>query len=209
MSFETTSYINIPAFNVSGFMVWQEKFGEWEKSQPGFQARTVLNSYSYPTHYVSIARWESRAAARTALTSAGYEKFLAANSSDEILTPRRPYEAYEAALLVGDTTKVSSFVFSAEWYVEPWNGPALEKYYRDLWELMQKAVGGFGFGRLYRMLGNSSRFLATGFYTNREEHRMLLALPELREFQRAHPYTEYAAERPAFEQYEVILTTQA
>ena len=92
--YSTASNFAVEPWRVCQYIDWEQKYGAWLQAQHGFQRRTITNSYSYPSHYLSIVEWDSRATARAALTGVGHEEYMAANSIEGVIMPTRPTEAF-------------------------------------------------------------------------------------------------------------------
>jgi heme-degrading monooxygenase HmoA len=200
------NYFSVAAGRFPDYMAWGKKYHDWMKSQKGFQTRTVLHSYSYPGMYAGSLRWESREAARSALTSAEFGKFIAANSVQGIITITRPAEAYEDVLTVGDSTKSGKCLTAVEWQIDPGKTAVFEQSRHESFDLRQKLGHGFCFSRLFRLMGNPARYLAASTYASQDDAMAATAMPEFQEHLRAKPYTAYTSARPTVENYEVIPT---
>jgi hypothetical protein len=198
------NYFSVAGGRLPDYLAWREKYHDFVKSQKGYQTRTLLSSYSYPGMYAGSTRWDSRVAARSALTGAEFGKFLAANSIQGLITFTRPAEAFEDVFTVGDTKQTGTCFTAVEWYIDPGKSTAFEKSRKEVFELRQKLGHGYCSSRLYRLMGNASRYIAGTTFTSRDDLMAATAMPEFQEQLRAKPYTAYTGTRPVVESYEVM-----
>ena len=200
----TVNYFSVAAGRTSDYMAWGKKYQDWLKSQKGFQTRTVLNSYSHPSMYAGSLRWESRDASRGAMTGAEFGKFLTANSVDGIMTFTRPAEAFEDVVTVGDPKQAGKCLLVFEFHIDLGKTATFEKNLKERFELRQKLGHGYRFSRLFRLMGNTSRYVGASTFASREDALASNAVPEWQEYLRAHPHTEFTGTRPVGEMYEVM-----
>lgn len=172
----------------------------------GFHDEVLLNSLGYPGKYVAIVKWADRE-----VFSAFYRSpalLETARSGDGFYKVHRPEEAYEVVLTVGQSPTRAGFWWQlVEWDIKTGAAAAFEASRRHLFELRQRH-GGIFMSQLFRFLGNSTRYLVLQAYENRDVERAGRTIPEIQQFFKAHPATEYVSHGPVGEYYTAIQLAQ-
>lgn len=186
---------------------WVKQYGEVLKAQQGFQLFVHGNSLGYPAKHTGIVRWESREAAVAWGRSPALQAFIKANPFEGLFTIPQPAEAYEFVLGVGEPSAQARYGVLVDWHIDvlrPGNVAAFQSSRQRVFELRQKHGKGFVLNRLWRSLGNPSKYLVVQSYTSREDARAAQGIPELQEIARAYRWNDYTSTPPTIEEFEVM-----
>jgi len=171
-------------------------------SAQGFVSEVLLNGLGYPGKYVSISEWESREAWRTFHRSRGF--LDACRSAEELGGGSRPDETYEVAMTIGRLPSVpGAWGQLVEWSIKTGAADAFETSRKLLFDLRQRQ-GGIFVSKLYRFLGNSSRYLVMQAYETRDGEKAGRGAADIKEFFAVHPPTNYVNSAPAGEYFTVM-----
>jgi len=190
---------------IADYEAWTKKYGDFLKTQKGFQRRVVANSYGYPTKYTALTRWESREAGRAWIKSPNLQTFLKANPIDGLFTATRPIEDYEVVISVGDPAPAGSLRL-VEWNLDnrPGNAEAFESARKELFELARKQAKGFVLGRLLKFMGGGVKYLVFLLYKDRDSDLAFVNSPEFRQFFLVHRGSDYSSTPAVVETFEVV-----
>jgi heme-degrading monooxygenase HmoA len=186
---------------------WVKQYGDVLKAQRGFQAMVHGNSLGYPAKHTGIVRWESREAAVAWGRSPALQAFVKANPFEGLFTISQPAEAYEFVLGVGEPTAQARYGILVDWHIDalrPGNAAAFQRSRQRVFELRQQHGKGFVTSRLWRSLGNPSKYLVLNGYTSGADAQAAQEIPELQEIGRAYRWSDYTDTPPAIEAFEVI-----
>jgi heme-degrading monooxygenase HmoA len=180
------------------------------QTQPGFQARRLLNSLGCPAKYIQVTYWDSREAAREAVRSAATLSFLEANPPVEWATLVRPVEAYEEVHTIeGQSSapgQAPAQVTLIDWTLNPGieNAEAFERSRKAIFEQHRQHNPGLLRHRLLRYLGGGGRYLVVNATTGREAMLAAFKHPEIQPVLAAHPASAYASTPPTMEVCEPV-----
>jgi len=122
----------------------------------------------------------------------------------------RAQEAYEVVLTVGEPPAApGGWSQLVEWEIKAGAGEAFEASRQVLFDLRLRRTEGNLVSRLYRFLGNSSRYLVWQVYESREAEPAGRRVPEVAEFFRSHPATDYVSSPTAGEYYTPVAVVPA
>jgi len=189
------------------FEAWVKQYSEVVKAQPGFQLLAHANSLGAPAKHTVIVRWASREAAVAWWRSPTLQAFVKAHPFEGLSTISHAAEAYEFVLGVGEPSAQARYGVLVDWHIDalrPGNAAAFHSSRKRLFELRQQHGKGFAHNRLWRSLGNLHKYLVIQSYTNREDARAALEIPELQEIGRAYRWDDYTSTPPAIEEFEVM-----
>lgn len=156
------------------FEAWTEKFGQDRKMAGGFLGQSLLRSYSTPSNYTTMIRWENEDAADAYARSKQFKAFLAGNQVDG-WSMKNPVEAYDSVLEVdGDGIGQGAAGMDCEVLGDmnltrgPASVPELETRIREIGESLKKNASGFGSMRLRRSTGDPFKYLMVNIFTDRD-----------------------------------------
>jgi heme-degrading monooxygenase HmoA len=200
--------VMVVAGKARAWEAWWARLGAMNKTQPGFQEGTLLNSLSYPAKYVFLMRWESREARQAWTKGEAFNAFVEANPPQALVTPGRPQEAYDVLFRVTGEGQ-PAYVSLVDWTLDPrpGNAASFERTRQEVFALRKQYVPGFVFNGLGRLFGHQSRYQVLQAYSTLEALRdtnVGSPIPQLQAFVGAHPSSAYASTPPNAEGYEVV-----
>lgn len=168
----------------------------------GFGSEVLLNGLGYPGKYVSISEWESREAWQAFDRSRSFVD--ACKGAQTLCSGGRPDETYEVAMTIGSLPKQpGAWGQLVEWSIKSGAAEPFEASRQLLFDLRQRQ-GGIYVSKLYRFLGNASRYLVMQAYETRDGEKAGRGSPDIKEFFAKHPPTNYVNTTPAGEYFTVM-----
>ncbi len=154
------------------FEAWSGKFGQDRKKAGGFLGQSLLQSYSTPSKYTTMIRWENMEAADAYARGKQFKAFLAANLVDGWQLARGS-EAYDSVLEVDADGLVPDAQLGCEVLGDmaltrgPSSIPELETRIREIGEGYKKNATGFASLRLRRSAGDPFKYLMVAIFKDR------------------------------------------
>ena len=173
--------------------------------EPGFVSALLGNALGYPSAYLSLASWESRAHWQAWRHGEASRPLQDALRSQSFMTVARPAEAYELLFEERTPAVEGTYLGLAERTVaDPRNqAAAFEETARRVSALRRQYGAGFVANGLARHLGGGGRYMAVLRYVDLAAAEAIDSAPNIAAFRRDHPFGAFTG--PALlSDYELI-----
>jgi heme-degrading monooxygenase HmoA len=183
--------------------------GKLRTGLSGYLGQTLLHSYTHPMQYLGMSRWDDVESAWSFNKSDSFTKYIQARNNGVYQVIAQ--DAWESILDVNadnlapspDPSQSGCEVL-VDWTISLASAEEFERDRQELFELRKRIMPGFVSSRLRRAAGTPGRYLAINICATPEAARAVQSIPEVQQFNAAHPASKYGATQQAIEAYQVV-----